>query len=110
MRIIAYVNANNGPAYHRIIMPLLLMQDVDVYITNNLKVEDFEKGCDLFMYNRILPDHALPIIKELQHRYEFKICVDIDDHWDLDEHHILYKHYQETNFAVNQTQQLKDAD
>jgi glycosyltransferase involved in cell wall biosynthesis len=110
MRIIAFVNGNSGPSYHRIIMPLMLMQDVDVFVTNDLRVEHFEKGCDLFMYNRILPDHALPIIKELQSRYEFKICVDLDDYWELDEHHVLYQHYQEIGFAGKQIQQIKDAD
>lgn len=110
MRIIAYVNGNSGPSYHRIIMPLMLMRDIDVYITNNLTVEDFEKGCDVFMYNRILPDHALPIIKELQARYDFKICVDLDDYWELDEHHVLYQYYQEVGFAGKQIEQIKDAD
>lgn len=110
MRVIAFVNANSGPAYHRIIAPLLLMRNTDVYITNNLTVEDFEKGCDVFMYNRILPDHALPIVKELKHRYGFKVCVDIDDYWELDEHHVLYKHYQDIDFADKQVQQIKDAD
>lgn len=110
MRIIAFANGNSGPSYHRVIMPLMLMPDVDVFVTNNLLVEHFEKGCDLFMYNRILPDHALPIIKELQHRYDFKICVDLDDYWELDEHHVLYSHYQEIEFAKKQVQQIIDAD
>ena len=110
MRIISYVNGNSGPAYHRLIMPLLLMRDVDGYITNNLRVEDFEKGCGLFIYNRILPDHALPQIKELQRKYGFKICVDLDDYWELDEHHVLYRNYQEINFAAKQIEQIKAAD
>jgi glycosyltransferase involved in cell wall biosynthesis len=86
------------------------MKDVDVFVTNNLLVEHFEKGCDLFMYNRILPDHALPIIKELQSRYDFKICVDLDDYWELDEHHVLYGHYQEIEFARKQIEQITNAD
>jgi len=110
MRIIAFGNGNSGPSYHRIIMPLLLMKDVDVYVTNNLRIEDFEKGCSLFLYNRILPDHALPIVKELKHRYGFKICVDLDDHWELDEHHVLYQHYQDIGFAAQQIEQIKGAD
>lgn len=110
MRIIAFVNANSGPSYHRLIMPLMLMPDVDVFVTNNLLVEHFEKGCDIFMYNRILPDHALPQIKELQQKYDFKICVDIDDYWELDEHHVLYQLYQEINFPAKQIDQIKDAD
>lgn len=110
MRIIAFANANSGPSYHRVIAPLMLMKDVDVYITNDLKVEDFEKGCALFIYNRILPDHALPIVNELKHRYGFKVCVDLDDYWELDEHHVLYQHYQDIEFAKKQIQQIKDAD
>lgn len=110
MRIISFVNANSGPSYHRCIVPLMLMKDVDVFVTNNLQVEHFDKGCDLFLYNRILPDHAIPIIKELKQRYGFKICVDLDDFWELDEHHVLYQHYQETEFAKKQIQQIIDAD
>lgn len=112
MRVIAYIKSKhiNGPDYHRIVMPLMMMPDIDVFITNNLRVEDFEKGCDILMYNRILPDHAVPIVKELQHRYEFKICVDLDDYWELDEHHILYREYQAIEFAKKQVEQIIDAD
>jgi len=110
MRIIAFVNQNSSPAYHRIIMPLLLMRNVDVFITNNLLADHFEKGCDLFMYNRILPDHALPEIKKLKKKYGFRVCVDIDDHWELDEHHILYNEYIRSYFATRQIEQIKNAD
>lgn len=110
MRIIAFVNKNSGPGYHRIITPLLLMQDVDVFVTNNLLEEHFEKGVDIFMYNRILPDHAMPKIKELQQRYGFRICIDLDDHWELDEHHVLYEEYQAIDFAGKQIEQLRNAD
>lgn len=62
------------------------------------------------MYNRILPDYALETIKRLQAKHGFKICVDIDDHWILDEHHILYQTYINDRFAERQIAQLKDAD
>lgn len=110
MRIISFVNKDSGPCYHRLIMPLLKMNGVDVFVTNNLLEEHFDKGCDLFIYNRILPDHAIAGIKELQNKYGFKICVDIDDYWELDEHHILYQAYQEEEYAKKQIQQLRDAD
>lgn len=109
MRIIAFVN-NSGPGYHRIIMPLMLVQDVDVFITNNLLEEHFEKGCDIFMYNRVLPDHCTPIVAALKEKYEFKTCVDVDDFWHLDEHHILYKVYQEFEFAKQQVEHIRNAD
>lgn len=111
MRILAYVSGNSGPSYHRCIMPLLHMKDVDVFITNDLQIEHFEtKQPDIFMYNRILPDHALPVIAELQQKYGFKICVDIDDYWELDEHHVMYPEYIEREFASKQIQHLRDAD
>lgn len=110
MRIIAYISGNSGPSYHRITMPLLLMNGPDVYITNNLRVEDFEKGCDVFIYNRVLPDHALPTLAELKAKYGFKVCVDVDDYWKLDEHHVLYDEYQRVGFAAKQIEQLVNAD
>lgn len=110
MRIIAFANKNSGPAFHRIIMPLMLMEDTDVYITNDLKVEDFDKGCDIFMYNRILPEHAQPQLAELKKRHGFKTVVDIDDYWELDPHHVLYQEYQDIGFAAQQLQHLCQAD
>lgn len=110
MRIVSFVNSNNGPAFHRIIGPLLLLDGPDVYITNNLLEEHFEKGCDIFVYNRVLPDHALPMIAKLKEKYGFKVCVDLDDHWELDPHHILYDSYIKEQFAKRQVEQIKAAD
>lgn len=111
MKVIAWINKDSGPGYHRIIMPLMLMPHTDVFITNDLQEKHFEeKGCDIFIYNRVLPDHALAKVKELKEKYGFKVCVDIDDYWHLDPHHILYKHYTDMNFVSQQIQQIKDAD
>lgn len=110
MRVIASINRNSGVAYHRIIVPLMLMKDIDVYITNNLKVEDFEKGCDLFFYNRDLPEATDKQVAELKEKYGFKTCVDMDDYWELDEHHILYQAYKEDKITERQIRHLKNAD
>lgn len=110
MRIIGYISSTSGPAYHRVIMPLMLMQDVDVYITNNLNEKDFEKGCDVLMYNRVVNENALPKIAELKKKYGFKVVVDVDDYWQLDKHHILYNEYLTNDFAAKQIEQLKLAD
>lgn len=110
MRIIAFASKNAGPSYHRIIAPMLLLPDVEVLVTNDLNEAHFEKGCDLVMYNRILPDQPMAKLKELQKQYGFKICVDVDDFWELDESHVLYQLYQEDKFAENQIKHLKEAD
>lgn len=109
MRIIAFVNANSGPSYHRIIMPLMLMK-ANVYITNNLLVEDFDKGCDILLYNRELPEHCDAQLAELKKTYGFKTVVDIDDYWELDKHHVLYEYYQENKIAELQIKHLRQAD
>lgn len=110
MRIIAFVHKNSGVSWHRLILPLLLMPDVDVFITNNLQLEHFEKGADLFMYNREIPDHALAQIKELQLTHGFKICVDMDDFWILDEYHVLYEQYKKNGTTQRQISHLQEAD
>ena len=86
------------------------MENTDVYITNNLLESDFEKGCDIFLYNRILPEHSWEMITKLKAAYDFKICVDVDDFWELDEHHILYTVYQTNNFATQQLRHIVNAD
>lgn len=110
MRIVAYVNKDSGVGYHRILMPLLLMKDVDVFVTNNLLEEHFDKGCDIFLYNRILPDHAMPGIKALQQKHGFKIALDIDDYWYLDPHHVLFQEYLSSDFARQQVEHIRNAD
>lgn len=108
MRIIGYIHGKpSGVSYHRIIMPLMMMNDVDKYVTNSLTPEAFEKGCDMLMYSRInAPDN----LAELKEKYGFKVCVDVDDYWYLDEHHVLYDEYRYMDFAAKQIQHMLDAD
>lgn len=118
MRIIAYVKADISPDrktlsavdYHRIINPLLKMNDVDVYITNDVNPKDFEKGCDIVMYSRVLPDKCMESIWELQKKYGFKIVVDVDDYWHLGKDHVLAKGYEEDGFAEKQIGHIEQAD
>ncbi len=110
MRIIAWVNKDSGVSYHRLILPLLTMPDVEVFITNSLLEEHFDKGCDVFMYNRVVPDHAIAKLAELKEKHGFKTVVDIDDYWELDPHHILFDAYFEDEFAFRQINHIRNAD
>ena len=108
MRIIGYIsNQPSGVNYHRVIMPLMTMRDIDTYVTNTLRPEDFAKGCDLLLYSR---DHAPDNLTELKEKYGFKVAVDVDDYWELDGHHILYQHYQDVGYAAKQIEHLRSAD
>ncbi len=106
MRIIGLINKDSGPGFHRVHLPLLLMQGVDVYITNSIKEEDFEKGCDAIYYNRIISDEIL----KAREKYGFRIIVDVDDYWKLDSHHIAYNDYQLNDFESLQIKHLQLAD
>jgi glycosyltransferase involved in cell wall biosynthesis len=110
MRIIAPIHKNSGVSYHRLIAPLMMMEDMDVCITNSLQDESFVKGCDLLYYNRVLPDTSDEHIQRLQKIYGFRIAVDVDDWWYLDPHHILYDTYIEEGFAARQVRHIKNAD
>jgi glycosyltransferase involved in cell wall biosynthesis len=109
MRVIGYIHDYTGCTYHRIIAPLMLMQDVKVYITNDFKESDFEEGCDVVFFNRLLPINLIPKLLELKLKYGFKIICDIDDYWHLDQHHVLYESYIQDEYAVKQTTMLSIA-
>lgn len=110
MKIIAFAKADSGPAYHRVILPLMNMDGPDVFVTNAPKEEHFEKGCDIFFFNRVLPDGGLEKLLQLKEKYGFRIVCDVDDWWYLDRHHILFEEYQTVAFAENQIRHLQAAD
>lgn len=105
--IFGLINKDSGPGFHRIIVPLLNMPDEDVYITNNVKEEDFEKKKPkAIYYNRLIGDDIL----KLQSKYQFKIVVDIDDYWELGPDHILYQYHYENRVNEHQIKHFRIAD
>jgi glycosyltransferase involved in cell wall biosynthesis len=107
MKIFGLISRNSGPGFHRIHVPLLLMPEVDCYITNAVEEKDFdEKRPDLIYYNRFMSDEVL----RLQGKYHFRVAVDVDDYWHLDPHHIMYKESKEKNIPAHQEKHLMIAD
>jgi glycosyltransferase involved in cell wall biosynthesis len=105
--IFGLINKNSGPGFHRIHMPLLLMPDTDVFITNAATPELFEeKKPTTIYYNRIVSDEIL----KLQSKYHFKIAVDVDDYWELDAGHILYKYHMENRMPEHHIKHIRLAD
>jgi glycosyltransferase involved in cell wall biosynthesis len=109
MKILAFASNQSSPGYHRIILPFGLIPGPDVHVTNNL-TEDLFDDIDFFVYNRIMDEKHINKIYKFRKKKNFKIVVDVDDWWYLDEHHNLYKHYQEVDFAKHQINQLTKAD
>jgi glycosyltransferase involved in cell wall biosynthesis len=107
MKIFGLINKNSGPGFHRIMMPLLLMPDVDAYITNAVQESDFEqRRPDAIYYNRIVSDEVL----RLQSKYHFRVIVDVDDWWHLDPHHIMFRWSKENNAPAHAVKHLQIAD
>lgn len=106
MRIIGLIKKDSGVDFHRIMMPLLMMDGPDCYITNSLKEEDLEKGCDAIYYSRIISEEII----NQRSKYGFKVILDIDDYWRLDYHHIAYKGYMDNDFEALQIRHLHMAD
>lgn len=105
--IFGLINKNSGPGFHRIHMPLLLMDGPNVYITNAVKPEDFEeKQPTTVYYNRMVSDDILT----LQSKYHFKIAVDVDDYWHLDPSHILYDYHMRNRMPEHQIKHIRLAD
>ena len=104
MKVLAFYD-QNGPAYHRLFIPLSAMPELDVTFTNYVGPEGEVKETDLqnyqvVIFNRVFPANKLSDMIKLRQRYGFKLICDLDDHWDLDPHHILYQHYKEKNLST----------
>lgn len=105
MNILGLMNKDSGPGFHRVMMPLLMMDGTNRYITNSAKEEDIDKA-DIIFYNRVISDQLHDYAKQ-QNK---KIVVDIDDWWKLDYHHISFDNYREANFEALQIRHIEQAD
>lgn len=104
MKILGLINKDSGPGFHRIMMPLLMMDGVDCRITNAATQEDVDK-CDIVFYNRVCGD-----IRDYAKAQDKRIVVDVDDWWELDCHHIAYDTYREHEFGNQQIDHIEQAD
>jgi glycosyltransferase involved in cell wall biosynthesis len=103
MEIIGLVRQNNGCDYHRILLPLGYMNDVNCYVSNMITEERENTPTDIIVYNRI--NYLGDSIKRLKDKTGAKVVMDIDDYWKLPTNHLSYEGYQkigkqiETNIA-----------
>lgn len=107
MKIFGLIKLNAGPGFHRITIPLSLMDGADCFISNAFTPEMFEEHRpDAIYYNRDIGDEVL----ELQKQYHFKIVVDMDDYWYLDAHHVLFRHMKDNNIHTHYEKHLQISD
>jgi len=96
MRILGISRENSGVGHHRVMMPIRYLQKEYGLITDVLNEEVLDKGFDVVLVNRHL---NIPIgeILRLKAKYKFKLVVDNDDYWELDQWHQLKRHYDRNN-------------
>ena len=108
MKILVLTQKHSGVGYHRLIMPVLLMEGLTkVRITDTLTDGIWEEGWDIVFLNRTF-DNAN--IFELRKQHGFKVVVDVDDYWILDHHHLLYEGYMAAHYPTAVVNHLRQAD
>lgn len=118
MRIVALI-LPNAPCYHRITVPLSLMEGME-YVPLMMHLDEpmpewaddkvFDEHTDMVIYNRVLEPLVMAWVYMHQKKHGFKICVDIDDHWLLGKDHPLYRAEQEEYLIRSQIVHLTHAD
>jgi len=82
----------SGPKYHRILLPVFLMQGVEI-LTNYKIDEEQLPGVDIVFFNRMIPRTTIQGVLDLKIKYGFKLVIDFDDYWILGRDHLLYEQY-----------------
>lgn len=91
MRILGISSQSSGCGYHRIAMPMLMMEDTTGIVCDMPNEEILAKGYDLIFYNRVSPfdEHWDKTREELN----VKVVLDMDDDWMLPPNHIVKATY-----------------
>lgn len=96
-------NQFSGCGYHRVILPISLMQGVKATITDSEQDTEY----DIFFFNR-LTEYYDTDTQSARDKYKCKMVMDIDDDWVLPPNHILHFTY---NFIKDKIENnLRNAD
>ena len=100
LRILALGTRYSGVTYHRLAMPLSIMEKEYCLITDVLTEELLiEKNINLIVVNRFIENYSLNDLIRLKAKYGFKLVVDIDDYWNLFDQHLSNTGYRKHNIS-----------
>lgn len=111
MKILAIYD-KSGPKYHRILMPVHMLQETygfEVKVAHVPTEEEFAWS-DIVFFNRLIAGVNIKKIIDYREKYGFVLINDLDDHWVLDRSHLLYKSYKEGNVSRQIEAFVKAAD
>ena len=104
MKILVLTQSFSGCGYHRLMLPVSLMPKEKARITDVFP-EEFDY--DIVNINRLWPKDDLI---ELRKKHGFKLVVDVDDFWILDNWHLDFDTYNKYNVDGRIIKHLKEAD
>ncbi len=111
LRILAVGNRHSGVTYHRLALPLSLMEKEYLMITDTITEEIIkEKQINIVIVNRYFEGIHWHEIQSLKAKFGFKLVVDIDDHWDLNAQHIMRPIYIKNSIPSLIKYNIKTAD
>ena len=91
MRILGLSHRNSGCGFHRVVLPMGLMDDIEGYVTNLISDEVLNEKWDIFLFNRIsMWDNQFQNARDT---LGCKIVMDLDDSWILPSNHLNYYDY-----------------
>lgn len=100
---------NSGPKYHRLLVPVSDMPDVEFTLTY-LPTEEQVKDIDILFFNRLIPGVVIEQLLEWKDKYGFSIITDFDDHWILGKDHYLFERYKRSRISETLVNWIKLAD
>jgi hypothetical protein len=109
MKIIGIIDKHSGPAYHRVLLPYYYIDGIDALFTNVIKEEKL-KDIDALIISRFSIYNTLEDILKWREQYGFKLIVDVDDYWQLDQHHIAFDSWKANNISTVFQLYIRSAD
>lgn len=95
----------SGCGYHRILLPLALMEGVQGFVSDAI-YDDSREGIDIIVYNRL--SQYDEIWEKVRFEMGCKVVLDLDDYWRLPPTHYLYGGYGDTGDKIERN--IIDAD
>jgi glycosyltransferase involved in cell wall biosynthesis len=108
LKILALYDSS-GPKFHRVLLPVHLMDGVEFTLTQRV-TEEQVKDIDILFFNRLIPGTKIQTILDWRDKYGFSIVIDFDDHWKLGPDHYLSRVYDHYNISAFMEAWINEAD
>lgn len=111
LRILAIGEGNSGVTYHRLALPVYTMKKDYAMITNVINEQTLqEKKFNIVIINRFYAHEHIQKVLYWKKKYGFKLVVDIDDYWELNNQHLLAPSWRKFNVSGTIQAYIRNAD